>query len=470
MPPKPDLVFHTVLIAVETAHLAFTVQLNLVFNTAPTPVKTDHLAFNVQLSPTRPKQDFSHIAIPSAPIIEDWVSDSEEEYSAQPIETTIPAATPVPTSPKSNNSGKRRNKKACFVCKSVDHLLKDCDYHTKEMAQPTSLTYAYRGHHKQFAPLTHSKPQKHRIPTAVFTQSKPVSNTAVRPVSVVLPNIIVTRPRHTHQVVTKFKSPIRRHITRSLSSRTSNSPPRVNVVQVPVGNPQQVLQDKGVIDSGCSRHMTGNMSYLSNFEELNKGYVAFGGNPKGGKITSKGKIKKGKLDFDDVYFVKELKFNLFSVSKMCDKKNSVLFTDTACLVLSFDFKLPDENQVLLTVPKENKMYNVNLKNIVPSGDLTCLFAKVILVEDYLQKFLKMIIRVLLVRKASNTEPLDETSPILKTFLIGLENQFSLRVKVIKSDNGTEFKNSDLNQLCGLKGIKREFSVPRTPQQNGIAER
>nr|GFD19952.1 ribonuclease H-like domain-containing protein [Tanacetum cinerariifolium] len=142
-----------------------------------------------------------------------------------------------------------------------------------------------------------------------------------------------------HQVVTKSKSPIRRHITRNPSSRTSNSPPRVNAVSVPVvsvvqgkqgtwGNPQQALKDRRVIDSGCSRHMIGNMSYLSNFEELNRGYVAFGGNPKGGKTTGKDKIKTGKLDFDDVYFVKELKFNLFSVSQMCDKKNSVLFTDT----------------------------------------------------------------------------------------------------------------------------------------------
>nr|GEY42572.1 hypothetical protein [Tanacetum cinerariifolium] len=67
---------------------------------------------------------------------------------------------------------------------------------------------------------------------------------------------------------------------------------------------------------GCSRHMTENISYLSDFEEINHGYVAFGGNPKGGKISGKGKIRTGKLDFDDVYFVKELKFNLFSVSQM----------------------------------------------------------------------------------------------------------------------------------------------------------
>nr|GEU85255.1 hypothetical protein [Tanacetum cinerariifolium] len=110
------------------------------------------------------------------------------------------------------------------------------------------------------------------------------------------------------------------------------------------GNPQHALKDTGVIDSGCSRHMTGNMSYLSNFEKLNDGYVVFGGNPKGGKISRKGKIRTGKLNFDDVYFVKELKFNPFSISQMCDKKNSVLFTDIECLILSPNFKLSDVNQ------------------------------------------------------------------------------------------------------------------------------
>nr|GEW21457.1 retrovirus-related Pol polyprotein from transposon TNT 1-94 [Tanacetum cinerariifolium] len=101
--------------------------------------------------------------------------------------------------------------------------------------------------------------------------------------------------------------------------------------------------------------MNGNISYLSDFKEINGGYVAFGGNPKGGKITGKGKIETGKLDFNNVYFIKELKFNLFSVSQMCDKKNSVLFTETECVVLSSDFKLPDENHVLLRVSKENNI-------------------------------------------------------------------------------------------------------------------
>nr|GEY68874.1 hypothetical protein [Tanacetum cinerariifolium] len=75
-------------------------------------------------------------------------------------------------------------------------------------------------------------------------------------------------------------------------------------------------------------HQLGNISYLTDFKEFDGGYVAFGGGSKGGKITGKGTIKTGKLDFEDVYFVKELQFNLFSVSHICDNgtefKNRVM--------------------------------------------------------------------------------------------------------------------------------------------------
>nr|GEV60862.1 hypothetical protein [Tanacetum cinerariifolium] len=210
MPPKPDLVF----------------------NTAPTAVETGHPAFTVQLSPTKLEQDLSHTNRPTAPIIEDWVSNFEDEsetkapqiilsfvqsfaqvksprHSVQHVETSIPAVTLRPVSPKPARSSKRRNRKACFVCKSLDHLIKDYDYHAKKMAQPTTRNHAHR----------------------VLTQSKPVSITAVRPVSAVVPQIKVTRPRHANPIVTKTNSPIRRHITCSPSPKTSNSPPRVTAVK-----------------------------------------------------------------------------------------------------------------------------------------------------------------------------------------------------------------------------------------------
>nr|GEW11557.1 putative ribonuclease H-like domain-containing protein [Tanacetum cinerariifolium] len=146
--------------------------------------------------------------------------------------------------------------------------------------------------------------------------------------------------------------------------------------------------------------MTGNKPYLTDYQEIDGGFVAFGGNAKGGKITGKGKIKTGKLNFEDVYFVKELKFNLFSVLKMCDKKNSVHFTDTECVVLSPDFKLLDESQVLL------KVFFLATK--------------------------------------------DETPEILKNFITRIENQMDHNVKTIRCDNRTEFKNRIMNEFCEMK--------------------
>nr|GEX83207.1 hypothetical protein [Tanacetum cinerariifolium] len=382
--------------------------------------------------PTNRVQDLSPIPSLSAPIIEDWLSDSKNESDPKTLQF-------VP-----------------IFAQSSKHV--KSPRHTDQQLETTILAATP----VPYAPLIHLKPQKHMVPTAVFTQSKPISNNVVRPLSAALPNITVTRPRHAHYVFTNSKSPIRRHITHSPSSKTNTSPPRVTTAKAPVvsaaqgkqgtwGNPQQALKDKGVIDSGCSRYMTGNMSYLSEFEELNRGYLFFRGNLKGGKITGKCKIKTDKLDFDDVYFIKELKFNLFSVSQMCDKKNSVLFTDTECLVLSPDFKLPDESQVLLLhmdLFGSTFVKSLNKKSY-------CL----VITNDYTRFTWVFFLAIK-----------DETSPILKTFITGLENQLSIKVKINRSDNGTVFKNSNLTQFCRLKGIKREFSVPRTPQQNGIAKR
>ncbi|GJU87408.1 putative ribonuclease H-like domain-containing protein [Tanacetum coccineum] len=329
-------------------------------------------------------------------------------------------------------------------------------------------------------------------------------------------------------------------------NRTSVNAARANGFNA--GKPQH--DDKGFVDSGCSRHMTGNIAYLSDFKQFDGGYVAFGGGAYGGKISGKGTLKTDNLDFEDVYFVNELKFNLFSVSQMCDKKNYVLFTDTECLVLSPNFKLPDENQILLKIPRKDNMYSFDMKNIVPKESLTCLVAKATLDESMLwhrrlghinikniNKLVKdNLVRGLPTKRFENdqtcvaclkgkqhrasckskvlnpiTKPLfmlhmdlfgptfvsslmhkkyclvvtddysrftwvfflttkDETSEILKRFIKEIENLVDKKVKIIRSDNGTEFKKKVMDDFCREKGIKREYSVARTPQQNGVAER
>nr|GFA99699.1 hypothetical protein [Tanacetum cinerariifolium] len=106
------------------------------------------------------------------------------------------------------------------------------------------------------------------------------------------------------------------------------------------GSSQNNIDDKGYWDSGCSRHMTGNISYLSDFEPFDGVYVSFG---QGGcKITGKGTIK----------------------------------TDSECIVLGRNFKLLDDTNILLRTPRQHNMYSIDLNNIVPHKDLTCLVAKV----------------------------------------------------------------------------------------------
>ncbi|GJV79307.1 putative ribonuclease H-like domain-containing protein [Tanacetum coccineum] len=277
------------------------------------------------------------------------------------------------------------------------------------------------------------------------------------------------------------------------------------------GNPQQALKNKGIFDSGCSRHMTWNEDFLIDYQDIDGGFVAFGGSARGGKITGKGKIRT----------------------------DNVLFTETECLVLSPNFKLLDASQVLLRVPRQSNMYSFDLKNVVPSGDLTCLFAKAKINESKLWhrrmghvnfKTMNKLVKGNLVRglpskifendhtcvacqkgkqhKASYkaklvssiSQPLqmlhmdlfgptsvrsinhktyclvvtddfsrfswvfflaskDKTSGILKRFITEIENQLNHKVKVIRCDNGTEFKNKEMNEFYRLKGIKGNLVLP-----------
>ncbi|GJW51943.1 retrovirus-related pol polyprotein from transposon TNT 1-94 [Tanacetum coccineum] len=276
------------------------------------------------------------------------------------------------------------------------------------------------------------------------------------------------------------------------------------------------LNDKGFVDSGCSRHMSGNIAHLLDFKDFDGGYVTFGGGANGGRITGKGTIKTDKLDFEDVYFVKELKFNLFSVSQICDKTNYVLFTDSkfpkdglTCLVA----KATSEESMLwhrrlghVNFKNINKLVKENLVRDLPlkrfENDQTCVaclkgkqhrvscktkaFSPITkpLFMLHMDLFGPTFVSSLMHKKYCLVvtddysrfswvfflRTKDETSEILKNFIKEVENLVDKKVKIIRSDNGTEFKNHVMDEFCREKGIKREYSVARTPQQNGVAER
>nr|GEZ71283.1 ribonuclease H-like domain-containing protein [Tanacetum cinerariifolium] len=296
------------------------------------------------------------------PTIEDWHSDDNSEDALSPtveVKTVKPSVekiesvkTPRETikTVKSHEPhkyyprGNKRNwnnlmshrlgsifkiiNKACYVCGSFKHLQYVCD--KKDDVRPIRNN-SNRVNHKKIAnKFTHPHPKRGFVPQAVLTQSAKINttaaivNTAVNSVSV---NDSTARER---AVV------------------SGNMRREVNAVKAS-GNPQQKeYKEKGVINSGCSRHITGNKCYLTDFEAFNGGFFPL-------------EMEKAKF-------------------------------------------------------------------------------------------------------------LGETSGILKTFITGIENQLDCKVKVIRSDNGTELKNSVMTQLCDDKGIKREYSVARTPQQNKVAER
>nr|GEY63921.1 hypothetical protein [Tanacetum cinerariifolium] len=236
----------------------------------------------------------------------------------------------------------------------------------------------------------------------------------------------------------------------------------------PLGAPQDALKDQGYFDSGCSGHTTRNISYLTDFKEHDGG-----------------------------------------VLQMCDKKNNVLFTDTECFVLSPNFKLADESQVLLKVPRKNNMYSFDMKNTVPKKDLTCLLAKATNDESMLWhrrlghinfKNINKLVKDNLVRglpskhfendqthiaclkgkqhKVSFKSKLQNSisQPLFMLYMnlfgpTSVNNIMHKKYYLVITDDFSRFTwNRIMNEFCEEKGIKREFSVARTPQQNEIAER
>ncbi|GJY53211.1 ribonuclease H-like domain-containing protein, partial [Tanacetum coccineum] len=302
-----------------------------------------------------------------APIIEEYESDSEDEHVSLPTEeqetpsfANQQVKTPRETvknqfthskNPKVDKKGLGYGftTKACFVCGSLSHLIRDCDFHEKRMAKQAELNNRMRkkSSQREIRPIWNNVQRvNHKnqfVPTAVLTRtgkipvntarasgtnnvstarhnfnSQAVLTNAARKISTVKP--FVNRLVLLGEKGKLLLSPQQVVIGDQKDITGTKSPNTMVDQDLEIDYPHITFQHKGIVDSGCSRHMTGNKAYLAEYQDFNGGPVAFGGSK--GYITGKGKIKTGKLDFEDVCFVKELQhFNLFSVSRICDKKN-----------------------------------------------------------------------------------------------------------------------------------------------------
>nr|GEV86694.1 uncharacterized mitochondrial protein AtMg00810-like [Tanacetum cinerariifolium] len=257
--------------------------------------------------------------------------------------------------------------KKCFVCGCKSHLIKDCHVYDTVDNVPSPVSKAasvLAGSRNSLASTSAGK----SIPAANRNISASIH--AGRPI----PTASRKRPASIHAG---------KHIP---AGRINKPAPFPAGISVPT--------DIGIIDSGCSRSITGNKEKLDDFVQVKGGTVTFGGGD--GKITGKGTIRTSNLDFENVYYMEELQnFNLFSVSQICDKKNKVLFIDDECLVLIKEFQLPDESQVVLRIPRRHDLYTFNLSDIQPEQHINCLLAKTSLEEcqvtilntsDHLGKF------------------------------------------------------------------------------------
>ncbi|GJT64436.1 hypothetical protein Tco_1015916 [Tanacetum coccineum] len=234
--------------------------------------------------------------------------------------------------------GYRFTTRACFVCISLSHLIRDCDFHEKRMAKQAELNNRIRkkSSQREIRPIWNNvQRMNHKnqfVPSAILTKTGTIPVSTIRASGT--NNVSTARYNFNRQAV-PTNAAMKVNTAKQLVLLGDKGKLLLSPQQVVIGDHKdttgtkspntmvdqdylhKALQNKGIVDSGCSRHMTGNKAYLAEYQDFNGGPVAFG----------------GKLQH----------FNLFSVSQMRDKKNKVLFTDSECLVLSPEFKLPDAN-------------------------------------------------------------------------------------------------------------------------------
>ncbi|GKA97652.1 hypothetical protein Tco_0825546, partial [Tanacetum coccineum] len=312
-------------------------------------------------------------------IIEDWVSESEEEdvpkiktvemfnkpsfgkinfvKSIEQVKSLRKTSvdktrqnTPSLRGNKRNWNQKKSQKlgnnfemfnKACHVCGSFERLRKDCNDWYNNQRPFDKITAANNSNFNKRVNIVNDKNVNVASPSAVVNTARPKA-------------VLSAIMRNKGNIVKASACWVWR--------------PKHKVLDH--GNPQQDLKDKGVIDSGCSRHMTGNRSYLTNYEEINGGLVAFGGNSKGGKITRKGKIRTGKLDFKDVwnrptFYNNDDEEYSIQFKEYLENSSKVITLDLPTEEPEYSLSMGDEHLSTISETELDKVIKSSVENLVP---------------------------------------------------------------------------------------------------------
>ncbi|GKE03563.1 putative ribonuclease H-like domain-containing protein, partial [Tanacetum coccineum] len=419
--------------------------------------------------------------------------------------------------------------KTCFVCGSKFHLIKDCDFYEKQLELHNKPMWNNVANIPSFVPKAASVPAGSRNrPTSVpaGSRNRPTSVPAGsrnRPTSVPAgsrnrPTSVPAGSRNRPTSVPTgrpFSAGWKNHAARPMTRPISHyfqhfsRPGYYNQMYMDEGrwgtaeNPHK-NRDLGIVDSGCSRSMTGNKEKLDDFVKIVGGTVTFGGGD--GKITRKGTIRTSKLNFENVVLRVPRRNNLycFNLSDIKPERDVTCLLAKASLVESTKWH---RRMAHVNFKNMNKLAKHGLVNGLPSKLFTnehnCVACnkgkqhkasyKAITAVSTISAPLQLLHMDLFgptsIRSIDHkyyslvvTDDFsrftwvfflgtkDETYGILKDFMTFIENQLTIKVKAIRCDNGIEFKNSKLIELCGSKGIRRDYSNARTPQQNGVAER
>ncbi|GJT55107.1 ribonuclease H-like domain-containing protein [Tanacetum coccineum] len=353
-------------------------------------------------------------------------------------------------------------KKKCFVCGSLSHLIRDCDFYEKKMAREAELkkqrvfntgngvaklvwNNANRvNRDNYFIP----KPVQLNTGRANVSSVKSNVNSVRHNVNSVRTNVNTGRSKQpvptsnsnsfspVRPQVNKFNqrshfsklhSPVRRPIVRNTARMTYSYAVKGNWGTA--DHPLKNMEDRGIFDSGCSGHMARNKDHLDDFEECKGGSVTFGDSK--GYIIGKGRIR-----------------------------HKVLFTKTECLAVSLDFKMPDENQILLKVSRQHNMYSFDMKTPSLTKDYACLIAKATSDESKLWhrrlghiniKNLNKLVKGNLVRGLPSKDPTHPHVPEARTMIV--EDLLHLVPNLITKVDSLEIELKQTKLTMGKEIVK-----------------